>query len=58
MGNNPKREIHSITSPPSKKKQEKAQINNLTSHLRELEKDNKAQSEWKEGNNKDQSRNK
>ena len=39
---NPKREIHSITSPPSKKKQEKVQINNLTLHLKELEKEQKA----------------
>ena len=33
----PKREIHSITAYP--KKQEKAQINNLTLHLSELEKE-------------------
>ena len=33
---NPKREIHSITGLSQKKKR-KAQINNLTLHLRELE---------------------
>ena len=37
---NPKREIHSIIglSQKEKKKQEKAQINNLVLHLKELEK--------------------
>ena len=38
---NPKRKIHSITGLSGKKKErerEKAQINNLTSHLKELEK--------------------
>ena len=40
-------------------KQEKAQTNNLTLHLKEVEKTTyKAQSEQKGGNNKDQSRNK
>ena len=34
---NPKREIHTIQA--YLKKQEKAQINNLTSHLKELEKE-------------------
>ena len=34
---NPKREIHSITG--LSQKQEKAQINNLTLHLKELEKE-------------------
>ena len=37
----PKREIHSITGLSQKKKEkekEKAQINNLTSHLKELDK--------------------
>ena len=44
------------------KKHEKSQINNLGVHLKELEKTttttNKAQNKEKEGNNKDQSRNK
>ena len=34
---NPKKEIHSITG--LYKKQENAQMNNLTSHLKELEKE-------------------
>ena len=40
------------------KKQEKSQINNLTYYLKELEKEEKAQSQQREGNNKDQSGNK
>ena len=37
------------------KEQEKSHINNITYHLKELEKEkNKAQSQQKEGNNKDQ----
>ena len=36
---NPKKEVHSITG--YLKKQEKVLINNLTSHLKELEKENK-----------------
>ena len=37
---NPKGEIYSITGlSQKKKKKEKAQINNLTSHLKELEKE-------------------
>ena len=36
------------------KKTEKAPINNLTLYLQELEEQNKAQSEYKEGNNQDQ----
>ena len=40
------------------KKQEKAQIHNLTLHLKKLEKINKAQSEQKKGNYNHQSRNK
>ena len=47
-GSNPDKEIHSITGLPVKKKKreerrkkrkEKAQINNLTSHLNEIEKE-------------------
>ena len=41
---NSKREIHSITGL-SKKKPQEAQINNLTLHLKEHEKENKAQKE-------------
>ena len=38
---NPKREIHSIRGLTQKrrKEREKAQVNNLTSHLKELEKE-------------------
>ena len=39
------------------KKQERAEINNLTLHLKELKKQQTAQSEQKEENNKDQTRN-
>ena len=40
------------------KKQEKSQINNLTYHLNELEKEEQAQSQQKKRNNKDQKGNK
>ena len=41
------------------KKQEKSQINNLTLHLKELKKrTSKAQTDQKNGNDRDQSRNK
>ena len=42
------------------KEEKRSQINNLTLHLRELEKKlgSQAQSQQKKGNNKDQSRNK
>ena len=43
-----------------KSKQEKHQTDNLTLHLKQLEKEEpkKTQSQWKERNHKDQSRNK
>ena len=52
--------IHSIRglSLKKKKKQEKAQINNLTPHLKSFEKNNKQRPEYKEGHNKEYSRNK
>ena len=50
---NPKREIHSITDLSLKSR--KSSNEYLTSHLK---KNNKAQCEQKEGNYKDQSRNK
>ena len=45
---NPKREIHSIIGLSQKKKREKAQINNLTLHLKELEKEQTKASRRKE----------
>ena len=50
LGKQSKREIHSITGL-SQKKQEKAQINNLTSNLKEHEKEQQAMpnmNRWKE----------
>ena len=41
-GSNPKRKIHSITG--LSQKQEKSQINNLTSNLKELEKEQQIKS--------------
>ena len=44
---NPKREIHSVTGQSQKQnkiKQEKAQINNLALHLKELEKEQQIKS--------------
>ena len=46
--NNPKREIHTITSLSLKKK--KAQINNRTSHLKEVEKEQQTKPKVKRGN--------
>ena len=40
------------------RKQEKSQINNLTLHLKQLEKEEQAQSQQKKRNNKDQKGNK
>lgn len=40
------------------KKQGKAQINNITLHLKKIEKENKVQSKQKDGNKKDLKRNK
>ena len=55
----PEREVQSITGLP--KEARKSQRNYLTLHLKALEnqqQQNKAQSKQKEGNNKDQNRNK
>ena len=53
-----KREVYSDTGLPQERK--KTQMNNLTYHLKELEKEevNKAPNQQKEGNNKDQKGNK
>ena len=50
-----KREVHSKTGPPQEARKS-PQINNLTYHLKELEKEE--QSQQKEGDNKDQRGNK
>ena len=47
--NSAQREIHSNTSLPQKKKKEKYQINNLTHHLNELEKEEKQNLKSAEG---------
>lgn len=51
----PKREIHRNIGLPQK--QEKSQIN-LTLYLKEIEENNKIQSEWQKEHNEDQSTNK